>query len=116
MVTQPLSPLTPSAATLAVSCPRCPASTGPATWVHMRRVEVDRMGDVVEVAPDGVGFLDRPSSEMDMGSAVRIEFWCESGHQFAWDLRFGRGATSFEVDAGMTEFDPQDYMDELPRL
>ena len=74
------------------------------------------MGDVVEVGPDGVGFAQRPDSELEMmGSAVRLEFWCESGHQFAWDFRFESGATRFEVDTDMPEFDPQEYMDELPR-
>jgi len=84
--------------------------------VHPRRVEVDRLGDVVEVAPDGVGFCDRVSSSLDnMGSVIRLEFWCESGHQFAWELRFEAGATRFHVDGAMPAFDIEEYMDELPR-
>lgn len=80
-------------------------------------MEVDRLGDVVEVAPDGVGFAHRPSSEIQNdGSVIRLEFWCESGHQFAWVLRFERGATKFELDRSMPGFDPNEYMDELPRV
>lgn len=102
---------------LAVSCPSCRLSSGSATWVHPRRVEVDRLGDVVEVAPDGVGFTFRPTSEVQNdGSVIRLEFWCESGHQFAWILRFEGGATTFELDRTMPGFDPNEYMDELPRV
>lgn len=105
-----------TSASLAVSCPRCRLASGSATWVHPRRVEVDRLGEVVEVAPDGVGFAHRPSSELqNMGSSIRLEFWCESGHQFAWNLRFEGGATTFELDQSLPEFDPVEYMDELPR-
>jgi hypothetical protein len=72
---------------------------------------------VVEVAPDGVGFSTRWSSEDDnVGSVIRLEFWCESGHQFAWQISFEGAATRFRVDTSMPEFDPQEYMDELPRL
>lgn len=84
--------------------------------MHPRRVEVDRLGDVVEVAPDGVGFAERPASEENVGTAIRLEFWCESGHQFAWQLSFAGPATLFRVDASMPDFDVADYMDELPRL
>ncbi|MCC6381240.1 MAG: hypothetical protein IT304_01970 [Dehalococcoidia bacterium] len=113
MGSQPLAQL---ATSLAVCCPRCQRASGTSTWVHPRRIEVDRLGDVVEVAPDGIGFLHRPISETEnMGSVIRIEFWCESGHQFAWDLRFEGGATVFQIDPQMPEFDPLEYMDELPR-
>lgn len=50
-----------------------------------------------------------------MGSSIRLEFWCESGHQFAWNLRFEGGATTFDLDQGLPDFDPVEYMDELPR-
>lgn len=80
-------------------------------------MEVDRLGDVVEVAPDGVGFMHRAGSESEnMGSTIRLEFWCESGHQFAWMLRFEGGATTFELDQSLPNFDPDEYMDELPRV
>lgn len=109
-------PLTQLATSLAVCCPRCRRTSGTATWVHPRRVEVDRLGDVVEIAPDGVGFLHRPSSEVEnMGSVIRLEFWCESGHQFAWNLRFEGTATVFQLDPQMPDFDAEEYMDELPR-
>lgn|GEM_PF-2688914 len=69
------------------------------------------------MAPDGVGFAHRPSSELQNdGSVIRLEFWCESGHQFAWVLRFERGATTFDLDRSMPDFDPNEYMDELPRV
>lgn len=75
------------------------------------------MGDVVEVAPDGVGFCQRPRSETEnVGSVVRIEFWCESGHQFAWQVSFEGPATLFRLDSGLPDFDVTEYMDELPRL
>ena len=99
-----------------MACPRCAVRADGATWVHPRRVEVDRLGDVVEVAPDGVGFTHRPASELEnMGSAIRLEFWCESGHQFAWSLRFEEGATQFTIDTDFPDFDVAEYMDELPR-
>jgi len=102
---------------LAVACPHCPGSVRESTWVHPRRVEVDRMGDVVEVAPDGVGFATRPESENDrVGTVIRLEFWCESGHQFAWQVSFEGAATLFRLDAAMPGFDITEYMDELPRL
>jgi len=75
------------------------------------------MGDVVEVAPDGVGFATRPESEKDrVGTVIRLEFWCESGHQFAWQVSFEGAATLFRLDAAMPGFDLTEYMDELPRL
>jgi hypothetical protein len=80
-------------------------------------VEVDRLGDVVEVAPDGVGFAERPdSSDANVGTVIRLEFWCESGHQFAWELSFAGPATHFRMDTSLPEFDVTEYMDELPRL
>lgn len=80
-------------------------------------MEVDRLGDVVEVAPDGVGFGHRPGSEFENdGSVIRLEFWCESGHQFAWEVSFCGQATTFRLDSNMPEFDVAEYMDELPRL
>lgn len=100
---------------LAVTCPHC-GSGQSRTWVHPRRVEVDRLGDVVEVAPDGVGFLTRESSEiLNDGTVMRLEFFCESGHQFAWVLRFQRGSTTFGMDYSMPDFDLVEYLDELPR-
>lgn len=103
---------------MAVACPHCPGGeTASATWVHPRRIEVDQLGDVVEIAPDGVGFATRYSSEYDnVGSVIRLEFWCESGHQFAWLITFEGSATTFRVDSTMPGFDTNDYMDELPRL
>ena len=63
-----------------------------------------------------MGFTYRPSSELqNNGSVIRLEFWCESGHQFAWVLRFEGGATTFELDRTMLDFDTNEYLDELPR-
>jgi hypothetical protein len=110
-------PLARLSTSLAVACPRCDSASNESTWVHPRRVEVDRLGDVVEVAPDGVGFMQRPGSELENdGSVIRLEFWCESGHQFAWEVSFRGQATTFRMDADMPEFDVADYMDELPRV
>lgn len=111
----PFEAFVSTSAGFAIACPHC-GSERARTWVHPRRVEVDRLGDVVEVAPDGVGFLTRESSEfLNDGTVTRLEFFCESGHQFAWVLRFQRGATSFGMDFSMPDFDVVEYLDELPR-
>ena len=63
-----------------------------------QRVEVDRGGEVVEVAPDGFGFARRGHTAR--GAITRLEFFCEAGHHFALRLQLHKGSTFFRLERG----------------
>jgi hypothetical protein len=72
-------------------CPGCQDAS-----VHPYRVEVDRGGEVTEIAPDGVGFAVRKPAAR--GAIITMEFWCESGHGFALEWRFHKGNTFLRAE------------------
>ena len=99
-----------------VSCPACQRTGWDDTAVHIARVEVDRLGEVVEVDADGVGFMARHfNGQPQGGSVVDLEFWCEVGHRFTWRFDLECGQTAFSVREG-EDFDPAETTPlELPR-
>ena len=64
-------------------------------WLHIENVLIDRGGDCVTVAQDGVGFLNRPSPAR--GAIIQISMACEWGHKFVLHLQFHKGVTHFAV-------------------
>ena len=77
-----------------LTCPVCKFD-----YNHILRVEVDQGGELVEVAPDGVGFGRRQPARAVRGSIVSIEFLCEQGHKWAISFRFHKGQTFCHAQA-----------------
>ena len=49
------------------------------------------------------------------GSEVRLQFWCEEGHEFSYRFTFHKGITTLQLDATDIDGWPQSGVNELWR-
>jgi hypothetical protein len=89
-------------------CPVCACD-----FVHPSLVRVEQGQTETLVTRETTRVLGTDRGLLHRGSRTTLEFWCENGHSFAYELQFHKGRTQCELS--MRRLETNESRDELWR-